>query len=196
MEVSGQRHAPAALYPRGQDPRYPLSKRAGWDPEPVWTERLEEKSSASVGDRTPVVQSVVRHYTDWATPAPVFQQTQWKSWTLRCPLENLWVILKCEKVWAERLLTVEADYTPPLQLTKTVRCASNSQAGRLRYTWEGVINVTDNYTTPFESRITPTYPVWYHSLGYEPVWYHSLGYEPVWYHSLGYEPGLRWHTRN
>jgi hypothetical protein len=27
-------------------------------PEPVWAQRLEEKSSASVGDRTPVVQSV------------------------------------------------------------------------------------------------------------------------------------------
>jgi hypothetical protein len=27
--VSGQRHAPAALYPRGKDPRYPLDRR-GW----------------------------------------------------------------------------------------------------------------------------------------------------------------------
>jgi hypothetical protein len=26
-----------------------------WDPEPVWTQRLEEKSSASVRDRTPAV---------------------------------------------------------------------------------------------------------------------------------------------
>jgi hypothetical protein len=45
----------------------------GWvgTPEPVWMQRLEEKSSASVKDRIPVVQSVVRHYTDWATPAPV-----------------------------------------------------------------------------------------------------------------------------
>jgi hypothetical protein len=40
----------------------------GWvGPEPIWTQGLEEKSSASVGDRTPVVQSVVRHNTDWAT---------------------------------------------------------------------------------------------------------------------------------
>jgi hypothetical protein len=29
-----------------------------------------EKSFSSVGDLTPVVQSVVRHYTDWAIPAP------------------------------------------------------------------------------------------------------------------------------
>jgi hypothetical protein len=27
--VSGQRHAPAALYPRGRDPRYPLYRRLG-----------------------------------------------------------------------------------------------------------------------------------------------------------------------
>jgi hypothetical protein len=29
MRVSGQRHAPAALYPRGKDPRYPLDRRLG-----------------------------------------------------------------------------------------------------------------------------------------------------------------------
>jgi hypothetical protein len=62
MGVSGQRHAPAALYPRGKDPRYPLE--AGRAPDLVWTQGLEEKSSAPAGDRTPVVQSVVRHYTD------------------------------------------------------------------------------------------------------------------------------------
>jgi hypothetical protein len=32
--------------------------------EVVWSERLEEKPFASAGDRTPIVQSVVRHYTD------------------------------------------------------------------------------------------------------------------------------------
>jgi hypothetical protein len=29
MGVSGQHHAPAALYPRGKDPRYPVDKRLG-----------------------------------------------------------------------------------------------------------------------------------------------------------------------
>jgi hypothetical protein len=29
MGVNGQRHAPAALYRRGKDPRYPLNKRLG-----------------------------------------------------------------------------------------------------------------------------------------------------------------------
>jgi hypothetical protein len=60
MGVSGQRHAPAALYLRGKNPRY----TGGWvAPEPVWTQGLEEKSSASVGDLAPIVKPVVRHYT-------------------------------------------------------------------------------------------------------------------------------------
>jgi hypothetical protein len=71
MGVSGQRHAPATLYLRGKGPPVPIVQEAGWAPGPVWTQRLEEKFSASVGDRTPVVQSVVRHYTDWATPADI-----------------------------------------------------------------------------------------------------------------------------
>jgi hypothetical protein len=69
MGVSGQRHAPAALYPRGNGPPVPIRQEGGWAPEPVWTQRLEEKSSASVGYQTPVVQSVNSHYSDWATAA-------------------------------------------------------------------------------------------------------------------------------
>jgi hypothetical protein len=52
-----------ALAPE-KGPLVPIVQEAGWAPEPVWTQRLQEKSSASVGDRTPVVQSVVRHYTE------------------------------------------------------------------------------------------------------------------------------------
>jgi hypothetical protein len=51
-----------ALLP-GKEPPVPVVWEAGWAPEPVWTQRLEEKHSASVGDRTPAVQSVVRHFT-------------------------------------------------------------------------------------------------------------------------------------
>jgi hypothetical protein len=69
MGVSGQRHAPAALYPPGKGPPVPIGQDAGWAPEPVWTQGLEEKSSASVGDQTPVAQTVVKHYTAWATLA-------------------------------------------------------------------------------------------------------------------------------
>jgi hypothetical protein len=61
MGVSGQHHAPAALYPRGKDPGTHCTE-AGWAPEPVWMQRLEEKSSAPVEDRTSVVQSVVSQY--------------------------------------------------------------------------------------------------------------------------------------
>jgi hypothetical protein len=50
--------------PLGKRPPVPTGKEAGWAPELVSTQRIEEKSSASVGDRTPVVQSVVRHYID------------------------------------------------------------------------------------------------------------------------------------
>jgi hypothetical protein len=42
MRVSGQRHAPAALYRQGKDPPVPTGQEAGWAPEPVWTQRLEE----------------------------------------------------------------------------------------------------------------------------------------------------------
>jgi hypothetical protein len=60
MGVSGQHHAPAALYPQRKDPPVPIEQEAGWASEPVWTQGLEEKSSALAGDRTPIVQPVVR----------------------------------------------------------------------------------------------------------------------------------------
>jgi hypothetical protein len=60
---------PGHALPPGKEPPVPTVQEAGWAPDPVWTQRLEEKSSASVGDRNPAVQSVVKHYTDWATPA-------------------------------------------------------------------------------------------------------------------------------
>jgi hypothetical protein len=66
MGVSGQHHAPAALHLR-EEPPVSIGYEAGWAPEPVWTQRLEEKSSTPVGDRTPFVQSVVSYKTDWAT---------------------------------------------------------------------------------------------------------------------------------
>jgi hypothetical protein len=47
MGVSGQHHAPAAL-PPGKGPPVPIVQEAGWAPEPVWTQRLEEKSSDTI----------------------------------------------------------------------------------------------------------------------------------------------------
>jgi hypothetical protein len=55
---------PGRALPPGKEPSVPIVQEAGWVPEPVWTQRLEEKCSASVGDRTTAVQSVVRHCTD------------------------------------------------------------------------------------------------------------------------------------
>jgi hypothetical protein len=67
--VSGQRHAPAALYP-GKGSPVPTGQEAGFVPEPVWALYLEEKCSCLCRESNldrPVVQSVGRHYTDWAT---------------------------------------------------------------------------------------------------------------------------------
>jgi hypothetical protein len=55
---------PGRALPPDKEPPVPIVQEAGWAPEPVWTQRLEEKSSASVGDRTPAVHFVVRHCTD------------------------------------------------------------------------------------------------------------------------------------
>jgi hypothetical protein len=55
MGVSGQRHASAALYPGERTP-VPIEQEAGWAPELVWTKRLEEKSFAPAGDRTPIAR--------------------------------------------------------------------------------------------------------------------------------------------
>jgi hypothetical protein len=56
MGVSGQRHDPAALLPPGKGPPVPIVQEAGWAPEPVWTQRIEDKSFAPTGDRTPIAR--------------------------------------------------------------------------------------------------------------------------------------------
>jgi hypothetical protein len=50
---------PGRTLPLGKGPSVPNVQEAGWHPEPVWTQRLEEKPSAFVGNRTPVAQPVV-----------------------------------------------------------------------------------------------------------------------------------------
>jgi hypothetical protein len=58
---------PGRALPPGKGPPVPIVQEAEWAPKPVWTQRLEEKSfrlcRGSNLDR-PVVQSVVRHYTE------------------------------------------------------------------------------------------------------------------------------------
>jgi hypothetical protein len=55
---------PRPRFSLGERTTVPLGQEAEWAPEPVWIQRLQEKSFASAEDRTSVVQSVVRHYTD------------------------------------------------------------------------------------------------------------------------------------
>jgi hypothetical protein len=61
---------PGCVLPPGKNLRYPLYPWLGGPPEPVWTQRPEGKSfrlrRGSHLDR-PVVQTVARHYSDWAT---------------------------------------------------------------------------------------------------------------------------------
>jgi hypothetical protein len=71
---------PGCALPLGKGPPVPIVQEAGWASEPVWTQRLQEKSSASVGDRTLVVQFVVSHYTAWATSAPFIARTALLMW--------------------------------------------------------------------------------------------------------------------
>jgi hypothetical protein len=58
---------PGRALPAGKVPTVPIVQEAGWAPEPVWTQRLDEKSfrlcRGSKLDR-PVVQPVARHYID------------------------------------------------------------------------------------------------------------------------------------
>jgi hypothetical protein len=41
---------PGRALPPGKGPPVPIVQEAGWAPEPVWTQRLEEKSFAPAGD--------------------------------------------------------------------------------------------------------------------------------------------------
>jgi hypothetical protein len=55
-----------ALAP-GKGPPVPIVQEAGWAPEPVWAQRLKEKSFRLCQEWNldlSVVQPVVRHYTD------------------------------------------------------------------------------------------------------------------------------------
>jgi hypothetical protein len=51
-----------ALAP-GKGPPVSTVQEAGWAPEPVWTQRIEEKSFAPAGDRTPIARSSIYYFT-------------------------------------------------------------------------------------------------------------------------------------
>jgi hypothetical protein len=48
---------PGRALPPEKGPPVPILQEAGWAPEPVWTKKLEEKSFAPAGDRTPIAWS-------------------------------------------------------------------------------------------------------------------------------------------
>jgi hypothetical protein len=50
---------PGSSLSPGNEPPVSIEQEAGWAPDLVWTQSLEEKFFASDGDRTPVFQSVV-----------------------------------------------------------------------------------------------------------------------------------------
>ena len=64
--MRGQRHAPAAPYPRER----PIVQEAGWAPGPVWT-GAENLAPPGFDPRT--VQPVGSRYTDYATRPTVKQ---------------------------------------------------------------------------------------------------------------------------
>jgi hypothetical protein len=95
----GERSAsrPGRALPPGKEPPVPIVQEAGWAPEQFWTQRLEEKSCASVGDRSPAVQSVVRRYTDWATPAHSPRKCKWiiphLKWEDECTKDAITILV-------------------------------------------------------------------------------------------------------
>jgi hypothetical protein len=71
-----------ALSP-GKGPPVPTGQEAGWAPEPIWTQKPKEKSlrlCRGLNLDRPVVQPVVRHYTDWATRLTIVMFTEAKAW--------------------------------------------------------------------------------------------------------------------
>jgi hypothetical protein len=48
---------PGRALPPGEEPPVPIVQEAGWAPEPVWTQRLDEKSFAPAGDGTSIARS-------------------------------------------------------------------------------------------------------------------------------------------
>jgi hypothetical protein len=64
--VSGQRHAPAALYPRKKGPQVSIGQESSFAQEPVWTQRIEGKNPfASAGDLTSVARLSNRRIAGW-----------------------------------------------------------------------------------------------------------------------------------
>jgi hypothetical protein len=89
---------PGRDLPRGKD-HVPIKQEAGCASELVWTQILQEKSFASAGDRTSVVQSAVRHYTDRT-------KIKWANSIVQCLIRILrHAILTCFNTWKQVVTT-------------------------------------------------------------------------------------------
>jgi hypothetical protein len=80
MGVSGQRHAPAALYPWGKNPRYPLNRRLG-GPQSRSGRRGQKKNLplSGIEPRTSIARSSSpQSDTAWATAAPGADGQSWQ----------------------------------------------------------------------------------------------------------------------
>jgi len=65
--VGVQRHVPAALPLEGS--AVPIVQEAGCAQGPVWTSVFKRECLAPTGVRSPNVQAVASHYTDYTIPA-------------------------------------------------------------------------------------------------------------------------------
>jgi hypothetical protein len=55
--LDGSASRPSRTLPLGKGPTVPIVQKAGWAPETVWIQRLEEKSLASAKERISIVRS-------------------------------------------------------------------------------------------------------------------------------------------
>jgi hypothetical protein len=67
-----------ALSP-GKGPPLPIVQEAGWASESVWTHKLEEKSFAPAGDRTPIARSSSPYSDTILTELPVSPESHTES---------------------------------------------------------------------------------------------------------------------
>jgi hypothetical protein len=65
---------PRKRFTHAKVPPVPILKEAGWSPELVWTQRLEEISSARQRSNPSCVQPPVTHYTDLPREYVTFQK--------------------------------------------------------------------------------------------------------------------------
>jgi hypothetical protein len=78
---------PANASPPGKGPPVTTVQEAGWAPEPVWTQRLEEKSFCLYRDRTPIVRSF-SPYSDTIlnellrVPESMYNEEKPSSWSV------------------------------------------------------------------------------------------------------------------